>query len=350
MYNDLVSIIIPVYDEERCLSKCINSIIAQSHTKWELILVNDGSNDNSGLICDQYAELDTRIKVIHTENKGPSRARNIALDNATGKYVCFIDSDDWVEMRYVEHLLQAATFSHSLVIAGYIKESTDKIERKCYNFCIYSQNNFNKLFNDIKLYHNGFAWAKLFEKTLIDQKNIRFNEKIKFSEDLVFTLTYLLYAEQAIIIEHSDYHYVNINNKSLSHKYHSFETEYHGYRAFYDVLCLHEHTHNFSKLDLLETKKWLAYFALRTIKSTYRPKYNYINRNDRVNLLKSSFQKNDKLLLADVKDYLPVFDKTICILFINNRIILLDIIISIVYFLRNIKYIERIYNTLNNRS
>ena len=101
---ELISIIVPVYKAEKHLSECIDSIISQTYENFELILIDDGSPDNSGKICDEYAEKDKRIRAIHKENGGVSSARNTGLDNASGEYITFIDSDDFVDKQYLEKL------------------------------------------------------------------------------------------------------------------------------------------------------------------------------------------------------------------------------------------------------
>ena len=96
-----ISIVVPVYNVEKYLERCIDSILAQTFTDFELLLINDGSKDSSGLICDKYAEKDSRIRVFHKENEGVSRARNLGISNARGRWLCFIDSDDWVDKEYL---------------------------------------------------------------------------------------------------------------------------------------------------------------------------------------------------------------------------------------------------------
>lgn len=97
--SPVVSIIVPVYNAKKTLKRCINSIINQSYKDWELLLVDDGSTDDSSIICDEYAQQDRRIRVFHKQNGGVSSARNVGLDNAIGEWVTFIDSDDWIEKR-----------------------------------------------------------------------------------------------------------------------------------------------------------------------------------------------------------------------------------------------------------
>lgn len=107
----LISIIIPVYNVEPYLCQCLDSVIGQTYKNLEILIIDDGSTDGSGKICDEYAERDERIKVFHTENRGLSAARNVGLDKANGKYIVFIDSDDWFELVAIERSVEAASIS-----------------------------------------------------------------------------------------------------------------------------------------------------------------------------------------------------------------------------------------------
>ena len=105
MDDNLISIIIPVYNVEKYLKKCINSVINQSHKNLEIILIDDGSTDKSGIILDEYAKIDERIKVYHKKNGGLSSARNYGIKRSNGNYICFIDSDDFISKYMIENLL-----------------------------------------------------------------------------------------------------------------------------------------------------------------------------------------------------------------------------------------------------
>lgn len=105
MENQTFSIIVPVYDVEQYLENCINSVLNQSFRHFQLILVDDGSKDSSGEICDRFAQKDSRVKVIHKPNAGVSAARNTGIDIATGQFICFIDSDDWIESEYLQKIV-----------------------------------------------------------------------------------------------------------------------------------------------------------------------------------------------------------------------------------------------------
>ena len=133
-----ISIIVPVYNSEKHLCKMIESIIEQEYSHWELILVDDGSTDRSGDVCDEYAQKDTRIKVYHQKNGGVSVARNKALDKISGDYVTFIDSDDWVEPSYLLRFMEFPYADDQIVFQGYFmdyvgavaKESTKEIPKQ----------------------------------------------------------------------------------------------------------------------------------------------------------------------------------------------------------------------------
>ena len=133
--KDLVSVIVPVYNVEKYIHRCITSIINQSYSELEIILVDDGSSDSSGLICDEYALKDKRIKVIHKKNGGLGYARNSGLDCATGKYVTFIDGDDYIGLTHIEKMLTLITETNSdTCMAGHTKVYSNR-EEKHLNVC-----------------------------------------------------------------------------------------------------------------------------------------------------------------------------------------------------------------------
>ena len=128
----LISVLIPVFNVERYLSRCIESVIKQTYKNIEIILIDDGSKDKSGKICDKYAKKDDRIRVIHKENEGVSVARNLGMDSANGEYIIFVDSDDWIEQQAVELLFSQLSLYDSDLAIGNISKLTmlDKQKRK----------------------------------------------------------------------------------------------------------------------------------------------------------------------------------------------------------------------------
>lgn len=174
-----ISIIVPVYNAEKFLEKCIKSILQQSYENIELILINDGSTDSSGKICDDYSKRDFRIKVRHKENGGQSSARNMGLDLATGSYIGFVDSDDWIKMDMYERLLNGTLETKSDIVACNIALMTKKGEFKNYTN-VDSNIEFDKVSAMKEIFKNEILTFspcnKLYKKYLFD--NLRYDEKI----------------------------------------------------------------------------------------------------------------------------------------------------------------------------
>ena len=212
-----ITVIVPIYNVENYLIKCLDSIINQTYNNIQLIMVDDGSTDESGKICDDYVarhEKKMDICVIHQQNKGLSCARNIGIENTKGKYVCFIDSDDYIELDMLENLYKAIKENKSdISCCGKIKECGDR------KICLNNKNSFTcsgieaigKMFTFDDL--DNSACDKLFKTELF--KNIRFPDG-KYYEDIA-TIYYIF--EQANSISHikkEEYHYL-IRDKSISH-------------------------------------------------------------------------------------------------------------------------------------
>ncbi|GFI53125.1 putative glycosyltransferase EpsJ [Muribaculaceae bacterium] len=220
-----VSVIVPVYGVEKYIDKCIKSIIDQSFKAWELILIDDGSTDQSGAICDKYAEKDQRIKVIHSENNGVSHARNVGLDNAKGRYVVFIDGDDWVDPSYLQNLIERSSADDTVVYGNVINDYSD--QRSSVVVFSYDDGQNINLDNDVdlivkyRLPENGFPIAKLFSREIIEQYKLRFDETLSYHEDHLFVLNYLRYVTSVRLSDSPDYHYEHRNGvSSLSKRRH----------------------------------------------------------------------------------------------------------------------------------
>lgn len=213
--NDLVSIIVPIYNVEKYLDKCINSIIAQTYNKLEIILVDDGSPDKCAKICDEYAEKESRIVVIHKENGGLSSARNAGLKIAKGDYISFVDSDDYIYKGMVEHMLQASVQNAAdIVICDY----KTVYEDEKVNYENLEQCNTGKItdigqneaqvayFNDDKKRKSlVVVWNKLYERRLFE--NIRFPEG-RIHEDEAVTYRLLYKAKKIMYIKNGYYFYL----------------------------------------------------------------------------------------------------------------------------------------------
>lgn len=224
-----VSIIVPVFNAESYIERCINSILAQDYKDWELILVNDGSIDKSGKICDNFAKEYNQIKVIHKTNGGVSSARNLGLDNASGEWITFVDADDWIDRKYCSNLVSKATSPLSFVMSRH--SFIDK-EIKYINECdnISGEDRINFIISNNLLDYSG-PYCKLFNNRIIKKYKLKFPENIHMGEDGIFLVKYLNVTKYLTVLNIDNYHYQN-NNQSLSHRYFDFESEYDCYRIW----------------------------------------------------------------------------------------------------------------------
>ena len=222
MESPVFSIIIPVYNVELYLDKCIKSVLSQSYEDFELILVDDGSKDDSGKICDSYSSTDKRVKVIHKQNAGVSAARNTGLDKARGKYVCFVDSDDWIDNHYLQYVLDNIEGWDILFFGSIWHYEDGGIRSLSMKSAEYREEKDKGIFllleNDVDINYFGFTWNKVFRRDIIEQYHIRFVEGLAISEDEVFTLAYCNRIKTLKIIDAPLYHYL-WKKQGLTHKH-----------------------------------------------------------------------------------------------------------------------------------
>lgn len=169
--NDLISVIVPIYKVEQLLSRCIESLLNQKNTNFELILVDDGSPDQCGLICDNYAQKDSRIKVVHKQNGGLSDARNAGLKIATGEYIAFVDSDDWVAPDYLSSMLEALRISESDICECEVLRTSGKVEFEHItqnDMEVYSAVEALKQLVIDGVFHQ-YVWNKLYKRSCIEE-------------------------------------------------------------------------------------------------------------------------------------------------------------------------------------
>lgn len=205
----MISVIIPVYNKEATLASCVNSVLIQSYKEWEIILVDDGSTDDSLMICQGLAILDKRIHIIHQKNGGVSSARNRGLSCAHGEWIVFLDADDLLPQHALKDL--SANYEYDLVIGGFIDQT-----KKSHSLTSLSDEVIIKdslgdfLSNNIDKILLRVPWAKLYKKEIIDNNNLRFCEKLYFGEDAAFVANYLLYCNKIRVMSSICYIYYNI--------------------------------------------------------------------------------------------------------------------------------------------
>lgn len=211
-----ISIIIPVYNKGKYLERCIESILCQNFNNWELILVDDGSTDGSGLICDKYAAQDSRIKAIHKKNGGVSSARNIGIQNANGTYLVFCDADDTITTNALQVLYDAMNnHGADLVVGGFrsIALNAERNTKIVQNQLIRQEISVDKTNIKEKLsffwQENNMmsAWGKIFRSDIIYKNNITFSEDLVVLEDFCFVLDYLNHIDKILSVKEVIYNY-----------------------------------------------------------------------------------------------------------------------------------------------
>jgi len=329
-----ISVIVPVYNAEKTLRRCVDSILIQTYSNFELILVDDGSQDHSGLICDDYVKIDERVVVVHKENGGPSSSRNKGLNTCSGEYVCFVDADDWVEERYIESFFHSEiNVEKALVIQDLVKELPQKtyLDIGLKEDIIHSSQ-FERLFADLKITCYGYPVAKLYDIQIIRKNSILFNEKVRYGEDLLFMLNYLLYAQTVYTFPFANYHYVITDIQNLSYSYYSYETEIFCFEAMKEAMTRLFERHNLTHLNGTVLFPSISFYFVRSLQSFYRPKYKkkYQKRMDIIRLLWT--RENIQCLVAWGKGSkvraIPVF------LYSNRFFFLFDIYSNISFYIR----------------
>lgn len=227
MSNVTISILMPVYNSQEYLKNTVQGVINQSYKEWELILVDDGSKDNSKNICIELQKFDNRIRFINKENTGVSDTRNIALDNAKGKYIAFIDSDDSVHKDYLKILLSSIEKSKGqLAVCGFKerKISTngqiEELSRVFYPKEVIAIEDMKDLIMDFG--NSGLLnplWNKLYSRKIIEENNIRFKEEVETGEDFIFNLQYFRKINNICFSKGELYYYIRRNNNSITYQY-----------------------------------------------------------------------------------------------------------------------------------
>lgn len=215
MNMPIISVIVPIYNSSMFLEKSVKSILNQTYTDFELILVDDGSKDYSLNVCEKYSEIDSKIKVLHKENGGPSSARNFGLENAKGKYICFVDSDDTIQNDYLESLVKGFAIDYiDVVCCGYYYDGKIK----------YMHNDFNEnkavqreaFVKGVLKGTGGTVWGKLYKKNIIDLNKIRFVEEFSMCEDILFNIDYASCISNCNSIDYFGYIYNDNTPESIT--------------------------------------------------------------------------------------------------------------------------------------
>ena len=208
--NPLISIIVPVYKAETTLRRCVDSLLQQSYQNVEIVLVDDGSPDGSPAICDEYSRREHCVRTIHLQNGGVSNARNYGMRYSTGDYLCFVDSDDYVDSNYIQNFISGLLPATDLVFQGINEVHSDgtiirkipKETRYCYHEILDGISDINK--------HSMFGYVcnKLYRRSIIVDKALTFKTYISISEDRIFALQYMTYVNEMQVVAKSSYYYI----------------------------------------------------------------------------------------------------------------------------------------------
>jgi glycosyltransferase involved in cell wall biosynthesis len=208
----LISVIIPVYNGEKYLAQCIENILCQTFKNLEIIVVNDGSTDNTAKIAEKYP-----VRIIHQENRGLSAARNTGMDSATGEYIHFMDVDDWINLDYYSYMMDAILLTDADMACGGMVN-----EIKPHRTLLYSERLLLSIIDDklsiTNVGRRGYVWRYLFKKSFLDEKKLRF-EVGRLVEDLPFSLQAVYFAEKIVTVPNAIYYYKKRENSIMMTKH-----------------------------------------------------------------------------------------------------------------------------------
>lgn len=241
-----VSIIVPVYNTEVYIAECIESILSQTFTDFELLLVDDGSTDGSGTICDFYQTKDSRVRVFHQPNGGVSVARNHGVREAQGEWICYVDSDDEVKADYLKVMVEAISSDRCLVMGNISDDRMSGCLKE--NITLHGNEAVRYLLDTSALYLSGPV-AKLFNRQLLMEYSICFPEGIHYGEDMVYLFTYLNVIEDVAIRKEIKY-IVRMRSNSLTTGYYAYASEH----ACFEM-CLREMTRFVGRLEVSQEEQ-----------------------------------------------------------------------------------------------
>lgn len=203
----ILSIIIPCYNVENVIDRCLNSILESYFVDYEIILVNDGSTDNTSARLNQFQESDQRIHCFHKINGGASSARNLGIEKAAGKWVTFIDADDYIQPGYLGHFFESENISSNLKIQGAIRRELTSDIPLSFKRQETLDIKDDAIFYRGELLHFGYSCGKLYNLGVVKSNNLRFDENTPYKEDLIFLLEYLKYCKTITLLPYTDYIY-----------------------------------------------------------------------------------------------------------------------------------------------
>ena len=284
----MISIIVPVYNAEKYLAECLNSLLNQTYKDIEIILINDGSTDGSGIICEQYEKKDSRILYIHQENSGVSVARNSALDVVQGDYVCFVDSDDTVAPDYLQSLVNLSK-GGAFAICGYTRKQKSLGEKETSVKEYDVKNYIIQIFGESVIHPN--IWMMLFRNNIIQNNNIRFTPGCIRNEDTEFYIKYMTFEKSIVVSNYKGYFYRD-NPNSAVHKFNEKALTFiEADQRISDYLI----DKRFVGEDNLIVAASVQYFAYQTARQKNREIYDLLHERYEVQQMMKRMMKHSRL-------------------------------------------------------
>lgn len=320
-----VSIIVPVYNSERSLKRCLDSIVNQSHSNLEIIIVNDGSTDGSLEISNKYSKKEPRITVINQENSGVSTARNIGLSNSTGDYLMFVDSDDYLDINMVELLIENINLNNSdIVICGIKRHRNSKVEMVNFknsgefNVKDFLSNNASTIADNLI----GSPCNKLYSTRVIKTNGLKFDTNIEYAEDLLFNFKYFKKINNVTVLDQHLYNYMLASGNSLSSKFRE--------DCFANLTIIYIETLSilhFFDIDISKVRDYFANIYLSQIEHLYR-KDSTLNNNQRIKLINEELIKSKTFNLINTAQ-LTNKNKIIWFLVTRKQFFILNLLLKI---------------------
>lgn len=309
MYKQFVSVIIPVYNAENYLHRSLESLLNQTYADFEVILINDGSTDRSGNICDEYASKDSRIRVFHKKNEGVSATRNFGIKKSDGELITFIDADDVVLKNYLFDLISAMESETEMVISAVEQQNgvKTKILVRSYNGVI-AKTDFLTLMEKLQIANFGYAIAILYKKTIIVENNIRFDTRLAQSEDLLFVLDYIHHLKKDVkCVPSANYLYIMDIPNSGSKKRSSAESINLQLSLIYEMISKKYQISDFKSFPFLS--QLLDYLYYKKLSDLIGLDFNIVEKINNIKVLDKDmiyfFQNiKKKNLRAKVLDFL----------------------------------------------
>lgn len=289
-----VSIIVPVYNAENYLRRCVDSILSQTFSDFEILLIDDGSLDCSGVICDEFKSIDSRVRVFHKDNGGVSSARNHGLDKAEGEWIAFVDSDDYVAPNFCDVLLENK--GEDLIVASF-EAFGEFSERKIIKDSSCSKTHLSRILHEyLSSPHFSTPWGKFFKKDIIEVNKLRFIINIDSTEDTLFMYEYLLYVN-SIRTKNDVIYYYRQTSGGLSNQLMSIEKAIITIHSATRVICFLENEYKINlSSHLYNIVNYIYIRAIRYIK------FYFAHISQRKILI---IQLHDELPLQFLKEYHP---------------------------------------------